>query len=314
MKKELTTLYIASLFALFSCSSEKNNTSKVSNSDTIISEVVENWNSVHNPENISKIETLYAENVDYYGSAYSKKECVESKIKFIAKNPEYYQQIVGQIDKVYDPLDSNQVTCKFIKRVVFKGKTTDYPSYLVLQKTIEQWKIIQESDLVTDKNLSKKSNSKVPKDAVKGDFDGDGKTEYAWLIPPNMSADDNSCVGACTGYIVFSNKRLNRITVNDCIGGSPDNLGDLNQDGKDEIGILPSWFTSCWRGYYVWSFGKNGWYQPVEPITTHCDQWDQGIRPIETDWQDAKNVIIRYSEHTGEEIIVKSKTVLFRNR
>lgn len=297
---------------LHSCSNEQTAPKESITEPTKVTEIVEQWNAAHTLNNLSEFSALYAENVLYYGSHFSTEETCARKRKFIEKYPDYYQQIFGEIEEVKDNLDSNRVTCKFIKRVVFKGETTDYPSYLVLKKNENKWQIIEESDLVTDKNLSRNTSQAIPKDAIKGDFNGDGKTEFAWLIPPRLTEDESSCIGKCIGFIVFSDKTLDRISVNDCIGGIPDDLGDLNQDGKDEIGILPMWFTSCWKDYHVWSYGEKKWYEPVEPIATHCDQWDQGIRPIEKDWQDHLKVIIRYSEHTGEEISVKSKRVTFR--
>ena len=66
------------------------------------------------------------------------------------------------------------------------------------------------------------------------------------------------CIGDCVCYIKFSDPTIPAITTNGyCISGIPDNLGDLNKDGKDEIGLVPDWFTSCWRCYYVWTLKNN---------------------------------------------------------
>ncbi|WP_201982862.1 hypothetical protein [Hymenobacter rubidus] len=34
------------------------------------------------------------------------------------------------------------------------------------------------------------------------------------------------------------------IPMRNCIGGQPDNLGDLNDNGGDEVGLRPDWFAS----------------------------------------------------------------------
>jgi len=171
-------------------------------------------------------------------------------------------------------------------------------------------------DLVTDNDLTNDKDIKIPKDAVKGDFNGDGKLEYMWLIPPkivNTTGEEgmSECAdGNCTAFIKFSDKSIPSIKINNCIAGIPDNLGDLNKDGTDEIGLLPGWFTSCWRSYYVWTLKNSQWVYAVQPFNTHCIQWDEEIKPIEIDLNKDGHVIIRYSEFTEEEgIITKTKSV-----
>ena len=149
----------------------------------------------------------------------------------------------------------------------------------------------------------------IPKDAVKGDFNGDHKIDYMWLEVPELNKEESDCMGECVSYIRFSDATIPSIKVDDCISGSVSNLGDLNENGTDEIGLLPGWFTSCWRAYFVWSLKNRYWIKPVEPFSTHCDQWTENINPIEIDRNHKGNVIIRYSEHTGEDIITKSKSV-----
>lgn len=177
-------------------------------------------------------------------------------------------------------------------------------------------KLVKEDDLITTKNSSNLKNVKIPKDAVKGDFNGDGKLEYMWLIPPkivNTAGEEgmSECAdGDCTAYLIFSDKSIPSIKINNCIDGIPDNLGDLNKDGTDEVGLLPGWFTSCWMSYSVWTLKNAQWVYAVQPFRTHCNQWDQEIKPIEKDLNKDGHVIIRYSEFTEEEgIITKTKSV-----
>jgi hypothetical protein len=195
-------------------------------------------------------------------------------------------------------------------KVTLRGENLDFPSYLVFKKVEEKWLIVQESDLVTDGNLSRnKTSGNVPKDAVSGDFNGDGKTEYMWLVPPKLIENDMNCEGNCTSIIQFSDNSIPAIKVEDCIDGLPVNEGDLNNNGADEIGLLPGWFTSCWHSYLVWTIKNGSWVYAVDPISTHCNQWDEGVDAIEKDRKKDGYVIVRYSDISDADFVVLSKSV-----
>jgi hypothetical protein len=270
-------------------------------------QLVQEWNKAHISKDINVFSNLFDNTVLFYGTQKSKKSCIESKSSSFKKYPDFYQQIYGDIQ--IENIDESEVKCSFVKRVTVKQVTTDYPSYLIFRKIDGDWKIITEGDLVTDKNLAKTKTVKIPEDAIKGDFNGDGVFEYAWLVPPKIDEEGMECVGDCISYIKFSETTIPPIKINDCISGRPDNLGDLNNDGKDEIGLLPGWFTSCWRAYYVWTLKNRKWIYAVQPISTHCNQWEEGIEPIEIDFNKKGYVLIRYSELTEDDIITKIKSV-----
>ncbi len=149
-----------------------------------------------------------------------------------------------------------------------------------------------------------------PPDSVKGDFNGDGKQEYMWLAGPEIDSSGMGCKGLCDSWIRFSDPAIPPIKIENCIGGIPVNLGDLNKNGGDEIGLLPDWFTSCWRNYFVWTLKNKAWVYAVPPIETHCNQWEGGVWPIEIDPKIKGNVIIRYSEMVDTAIVLKTKSVL----
>lgn len=199
-----------------------------------------------------------------------------------------------------------------MKRVKLNGKETEYPSYLVFVNEGGSWKIHTEGDEVTDANLAKRNRAASSSANVQGDFNGDGVVETVWLVPPKLSDDESECIGECTAYLRFSNPSLAEITLSDCIGGVPDNLGDLDGNGTDEIGLLPQLYTSCWRDYYVWTWKYGNWRYLVDPITTHCNLWDEGYSPIERDRSQYGRVTIHFSEHDGNEIVTKTKNALIK--
>lgn len=111
--------------------------------------------------------------------------------------------------------------------------------------------------------------------SIKGDFNGDGKTEVGRVIKPKVSAD-GSCRGPCLMKIIFSDNKVKPFS--DTATGALQliNLGDLDNDGNDEIGLLPDWFSSCWRGYNIYSYKKSKW-APVAGFMTYCEQWSKPI-------------------------------------
>jgi hypothetical protein len=154
----------------------------------------------------------------------------------------------------------------------------------------------------------------IPSDAVSGDFNGDGILDYMLIQKPELASNNEECVGDCISYIKFSDPSIPEIEVPNSIGGTPSNLGDLNGNGTDEIGLLPDSFSSCWREYFVWTFTNQSWGYLVDPFSTHCNQWDEGIRPIEIDPSRRGNVIIRYSELDDDlNSVTRSKSINLSN-
>ncbi len=301
-------IFCATLF--ISCNT-KTETESATAENGNFKQLVEEWNKAHATKDVAVFSTLFAKSVLFYGVQYDKNSCIEGKLSVFKKSPDFYQQIFGDIQ--IDLVSDYEVKCSFIKRVTVNQSTKDYPSYLTFKKYGDEWLIAVEGDLVTDKNLAKKStkNNNIPNTKIKGDFNGDGKLDYLWIVAPKISeTEESGCIGECTSYIKFSDPSIPDIKIESCIGGTPVNHGDLNQNGTDEIGLLPDWFSSCWSSYFVWTLINNKWIYAVEPFSTHCNQWEEGINPIEIDNNRPGNVIIRYSdfsEETGSGI--KSKSI-----
>jgi hypothetical protein len=144
---------------------------------------------------------------------------------------------------------------------------------------------------------------------VTGHFSSRDKLQTVWLIPPRINADQMSCTGECNSILKFSDLSTAAILVKSCIGGTPTNLGDLDNDGLDEIGLLPEWFTSCWRSYHVYTFKQHKWIPAVSSFSTHCNQWDEGLPPVVKDPALPHHVIITYSAFEGYDIVIKTKSV-----
>jgi hypothetical protein len=156
---------------------------------------------------------------------------------------------------------------------------------------------------------AKTISGQVKLSTVKGDFDGDGVQEYAWLVPPKFTSDSMNCFGKCVSVIKFSSKHIRSIDIDNCIGGQPSNLGDLDDDGRDEIGLLPEWFTSCWRNYFVFTYRKGKWVYAIPPFPVHCNTVEEGFPLVKKDSSNRGHVNIRYSEFKHSEILTKTESV-----
>jgi len=314
MRKSNWFFALLTVILLTSCNNGQSSSATVSADDiSTLKDLTTKWNNCNVKQDLQTLATLYADQLSLYGISISKEQALSNKEAFFKKHSDFYQRIVGDIE--VKKIDSEEFTCNFLKRVTVNQKTSDYPSYLTFKKLDGNWQIIIEGDIITDKNLAKKKENPIQTNAVKGDFDGDGSTEYVWCVPPKFPKVQNEnnfgeCDGECECYLKFSNDKIPSIKLKSCIGGTPVNEGDLNDDGADEVGILPSWWTSCWRSYEVFTLRNNEWKFVVEPFSTHCNQWENGVDAIQKDNSKPGYVIIHYSFHTGEDIVTLTKSVL----
>lgn len=154
---------------------------------------------------------------------------------------------------------------------------------------------------------------KVPDDALKGDFDGDGKPEFAWITSNMKEQKTEEDFGQCNGVdcqcvIRFSNPKIKGIVVSQCIGADLlQNEGDLNGDGRDEISLVPSWWTSCWQACHVYTFQTSGrWRELIKPFSVYCSHLEDNpdvVRKV------APKTIEIYESIMGEDITVKKRKI-----
>ena len=117
--------------------------------------VAKRWNKAHQELNPDKIAALYSEQVNYYHETYTPERIYQSKLELFRKYPGFWQEI-SNVKSIVSDDGTAKVT--FSKEVVTEigGKSKTYPSYLLMKKVGDEWKITAESDEVTDANLARR--------------------------------------------------------------------------------------------------------------------------------------------------------------
>lgn len=275
---------------------------------------VKEWNTALAEHKTTVLASYYADNINFYGKEKSKEELQKIQADFFKIYADYYQQIKGDIST--STISDKVWKCTFVKSVTTKGKTTDYTAYFHVQLENDKLQIILESDLTTDANLKKAKDNFAAKHegGIVGDFDGDGEKEELWIVKPKIIADEMDCDGTCESILKCSNPKLNNYVLDNSIGGDLTNFGDLDEDGKDEIGILPHWFTSCWKSYFVLTYQNDNWANLISPVQTHCTLFDDGYKVVEK--TGAKSITVRYCDMNdvtdGGDIKVHSKKMVLK--
>ena len=120
--------------------------------ETSFVELIKKWDEMHNNKQFDDSSNCYyAEIVYFHGTKMSRTKAVQAKKKAV-EGTDYQQESTNiKITKISDKL----VVCDFEKRTQSNGKTKNHPGcYLFFEDEGEGvWKIKEESDAITDKNL-----------------------------------------------------------------------------------------------------------------------------------------------------------------
>jgi hypothetical protein len=208
---------------------------------------VKQWNEAHTQIKSPYLERYYMDVVTYYEKEYTRNQVQQDKNLMFQQFPDYTQRISNDQLEVTKLEGSYLVT--FTKHVNYNGVEADYPSYLSVSIKNSIFKILREGVSKNAKNLgapifpgARENNASISNNSrLYGDFNGDGLSDYATVISPEIrsaaNADAVQCKGGCNSVIIFSNKDLKAITMKGAYQSQLENLKDLNSDGADEIGF-----------------------------------------------------------------------------
>ena len=123
-----------------------------------IKEMVSIWNEASSNADFDTLEKILGDRIEYYQSSVTKAYYISDQKKFFVKNPVYGQKIKGDI--IVTQISNKQVKAEFVKEVTTKKGVKDYPSYLVFENVNGEWKLILESDTVSDANIARMRRGK----------------------------------------------------------------------------------------------------------------------------------------------------------
>ena len=112
-----------------------------------------------------------------------------------------------------------------------------------------------------------------------GDLNTDGIADTAFVYtPPTIKQADIhgtlesyfECDTVCFNRITFS-CNLPEIIFNRSVWGQIENIGDLNNDGINELIFCPLWFHSCRGQLYVYSLKNNQWKIVAQVAANRCE-------------------------------------------
>lgn len=226
----------------------------VTTPEAALSKAVEKWNEATNLRDQNSLEELFAPQVYYYTLEIPGVEAAKQKVERANSDPTWGQKIISDIE--IEVLDDGSFKTSFTKQSDSSKGTHTYRAYLIWKNLNGKWVIIRESDLLTDQNLEK--HSKIPDNAISGDFDGDGKTDHVW-IEADYDKDDYIQGKA---KLRSDNKALEGLTFEATRGVGIENLGTLSDSQIDFLGVIPA-YDSSFTQYYTYVFSNGGWIKPI---------------------------------------------------
>jgi len=133
-------------------------------------------------------------------------------------------------------------------------------------------------------SIGKINHSPFIEAITKGDFNGDGKIELAWLEHGAIRNDTFGYWDKTDEQIIrFSDKTIRSIHQDHMLMAyGLASLGDLNNDGSGEIGISISPYPGNTQSFVVYTFINKEW-EVLEAVDNTLNMREAGIKFIERD-------------------------------
>ncbi len=121
---------------------------------SILVDKIGQWDRGHSIGETQTLVPLYAQSVFFYGMTCSLETVISKNDEVLEKDVGFMQRSSNiRMSKISD----NSIRCDFDKDTSdSEGREGHYPSYLYFENFDGDWLIVKESDLITDRNLSKR--------------------------------------------------------------------------------------------------------------------------------------------------------------
>ena len=122
--------------------------------------VVETWNRSLNERNTELMELVYANKVQFYKKTLARSEIIAAKQRALDKTPSYKQSI-RRLAINYPSNRPDIISCEFYKRWNDGNKTDSVLAILEIEFINGEYRIVKESDFVTELNLVRESPTRT---------------------------------------------------------------------------------------------------------------------------------------------------------
>jgi hypothetical protein len=133
----------------------------------------------------------------------------------------------------------------------------------------------EKKEVIPHKKLAKKEKIQSIDTLHIGDLNHDKIADSIFVTNPMYVGEEDvlehGCINnLCDATIRFSCK-LPDIPLKNAIGASIESMGDINNDGFEELIIVHQWFVGCWGKMYFYTYKNTKWKQFGDADSHLCD-------------------------------------------
>ncbi len=122
-------------------------------SSTIL-QLTTRWSSAVSDQDLRTLAALYSNKVQVYGKGMAKRQVLKAKLDFYLKYPLFSQRIVGTPN--VEKISVTEYLVTFTKQWQTTADVLEVTGYLRFSNATGEWKIIQETDDITEKRIKAK--------------------------------------------------------------------------------------------------------------------------------------------------------------
>ncbi len=133
----------------------------------------------------------------------------------------------------------------------------------------------EKKEVIPNKKLAKKEKIQSIDTLLIGDLNRDKIADSIFVTNPMYVGEEDvlehGCINnLCDATIRFSCK-LPDIPLKNAIGATIESMGDIDNDGFDELIIVHQWFVGCWGKMYFYTYKNTRWKQFGDADSHLCD-------------------------------------------